>query len=521
MARSRPGCSVPSTPARFRTCNAPTPGRDPASRRDAPPRVAFNIGETAAMLGKNAAALRRECERKAQTRGRPRRRGPGARHPRSQARRPLVRDRPARAARVIGAARALRGAGRRRSLSIAGRPAMVRAVAREATARRGSSSWARRINPASAPSCGTGARSWSLTFDTGTRTVARRRYRRDAAVQTRPAAVAEAQRLKKQAAERGTMEAEPEPLTFEQFVRGDFLKLVCRASSPARARGTSGFSTSASTGLWRSSATSASTPSARRTFASSRRTPSRARPDLATRSCACTRCCGARWSSGHCRTWRGCRSCRRARRSCRRRRRERGRAGASAKPRGWLRDAVALAALGGLRSPARHGRSEIGDVDLDARPPARAAGVLGRGAGGPQGPRRAGGASGTAARSPSWRRSSQDGRRVSACVVSARGRTITEDRLGGAWRRLQERLGWSPGGTTTSSGTSSRRPCSAAARTSRRSGSFSATRTWLRRRATCTRRGATWWPRSRRCRAIGGKRPIGLVPSLIEALTFS
>ena len=40
--------------------------RHPAA---SPLRVAFNIGEAAAMLGKGAAALRRECERKARREG--------------------------------------------------------------------------------------------------------------------------------------------------------------------------------------------------------------------------------------------------------------------------------------------------------------------------------------------------------------------------------------------------------------------------------------------------------------------
>jgi hypothetical protein len=38
-------------------------------RRDGLPRVAFTIAETAGMLGKNATALRRECERKARREG--------------------------------------------------------------------------------------------------------------------------------------------------------------------------------------------------------------------------------------------------------------------------------------------------------------------------------------------------------------------------------------------------------------------------------------------------------------------
>ena len=40
-----------------------------ARRRQLLPRVAFSIAETAKMLGKRAAALRRECERKARREG--------------------------------------------------------------------------------------------------------------------------------------------------------------------------------------------------------------------------------------------------------------------------------------------------------------------------------------------------------------------------------------------------------------------------------------------------------------------
>ena len=64
-----------------------------------------------------------------------------------------------------------------------------------------------------------------------------RRYRRDAAVQLRAAALAEAQRLRRQAAEHGTMEAEQAPLTFEQFVDGDFKKLVLPRFKPSTREG--------------------------------------------------------------------------------------------------------------------------------------------------------------------------------------------------------------------------------------------------------------------------------------------
>ncbi|MGH7294930.1 MAG: tyrosine-type recombinase/integrase, partial [Polyangiaceae bacterium] len=64
-----------------------------------------------------------------------------------------------------------------------------------------------------------------------------RRYRRDAGVQSRPAAITEAQRLKKLAAERGTMEAEAAPLTFVEFVRGDFAELVLPRFKPSTREG--------------------------------------------------------------------------------------------------------------------------------------------------------------------------------------------------------------------------------------------------------------------------------------------
>jgi integrase len=64
-----------------------------------------------------------------------------------------------------------------------------------------------------------------------------RRYRRDAGVQSRAAAGAEAQRLMRLAAERGTLEAEPRPLTFRDFVRGDFARLVLPRFKPSTRKG--------------------------------------------------------------------------------------------------------------------------------------------------------------------------------------------------------------------------------------------------------------------------------------------
>ena len=64
-----------------------------------------------------------------------------------------------------------------------------------------------------------------------------RRYRRDATVQLRAGALAEAQRLMRQASERGTMEAERAPLTFEEFVGGDFKKLIMPRFKPSTRSG--------------------------------------------------------------------------------------------------------------------------------------------------------------------------------------------------------------------------------------------------------------------------------------------
>ena len=58
----------PTRPAPNGALAAPSPPTIGARRRHLP-RVAFSIGETAKMLGKKAAALRRECERKARREG--------------------------------------------------------------------------------------------------------------------------------------------------------------------------------------------------------------------------------------------------------------------------------------------------------------------------------------------------------------------------------------------------------------------------------------------------------------------
>jgi len=68
MTRPRFGSPASRAIARAEAHRAPTP----AIRAQTPgpvPRVAFTIDETARMLGKNATALRRECERKARREG--------------------------------------------------------------------------------------------------------------------------------------------------------------------------------------------------------------------------------------------------------------------------------------------------------------------------------------------------------------------------------------------------------------------------------------------------------------------
>jgi hypothetical protein len=59
----------PTGPAPDGVVDQPGLSKLGARRRHLLPRVAFSIGETAKMLGKKAAALRRECERKARREG--------------------------------------------------------------------------------------------------------------------------------------------------------------------------------------------------------------------------------------------------------------------------------------------------------------------------------------------------------------------------------------------------------------------------------------------------------------------
>jgi hypothetical protein len=63
------------------------------------------------------------------------------------------------------------------------------------------------------------------------------RYRRDASVQTTAGARAEAERLKRLAAERGTLDVEPAAPTLAAFVEGDFTKLVLPRLKPSTRKG--------------------------------------------------------------------------------------------------------------------------------------------------------------------------------------------------------------------------------------------------------------------------------------------
>jgi len=59
-----------------------------------------------------------------------------------------------------------------------------------------------------------------------------RRYRRDASVQTAAGARAEAERFKRLAAQRGTLDPEPEAPTFASFAEGDFTRLALPRFKP-------------------------------------------------------------------------------------------------------------------------------------------------------------------------------------------------------------------------------------------------------------------------------------------------
>jgi len=269
-----------------------------------------------------------------------------------------------------------------------------------------------------------------------------RRYRRDAAMQSRPAAITEAQRLKKLAVERGTMDAEPDPLTFAEFVRGDFAKLVLPRFKPSTREGYAWLLDKRESGLValvghkRLDAIGAADVRLIETNALARK----ARPRYAI-VCLHTvlRSAVELGALPHV-----------ARLPKLPPRSEKLPASPSRpvveqvlrEARGWLRTAVALAALGGLRSGEARAL-EIGDVDLDA---------------GRLYVRRAFSAGELAA--PKGRdervvplapllvailKPALSGRPAGQRVlVSLRGRTITEDRLGDTWRRLQERLELEP-----------------------------------------------------------------------------
>jgi hypothetical protein len=223
------------------------------------------------------------------------------------------------------------------------------------------------------------------------------RYRRDASVQTRSAAVAEAQRLKRLAVERGTLEAERAPLTFEQFVNGDFTKLVLPRFKPSTREGYEQLLLASSHGLVallggkRLDAIGAADARAVEASAIARG----ARPRYAL-VCLRTvlRSAGELGALAH-----APRLPKLPARS------EKLPAAPPASvveqllegARGWLRVAVALAALGGLRCGEIRAL-EVGDVDLGARRLYVRRAMSAEELADPKGPRRAGCAAGTPSR---------------------------------------------------------------------------------------------------------------------------
>jgi integrase len=269
-----------------------------------------------------------------------------------------------------------------------------------------------------------------------------RRYRRDAAVQLRAAALAEAQRLRRQAAERGTMEAEQAPLTFEQFVKGDFKKLVMPRFKPSTREGYEQLLHGREHGLVallghkRLDAIGIADVRVVEAGALARK----ARPRYAI-VCLHTvlRCAAELDVLQH--------MPRLPKLPARSKKLP------SAPPlavveqillgsEGWLRVAVALAALGGLRSGEARAL-EIGDVDLAARQLTVRRAFSAEELADPKGLDErmvplAGLLVAILERAMAGRRATE---RV---VVSPRGRTLTEGRLWSAWQALQARLGIEP-----------------------------------------------------------------------------
>ncbi|HEY8088154.1 MAG TPA: tyrosine-type recombinase/integrase [Polyangiaceae bacterium] len=269
-----------------------------------------------------------------------------------------------------------------------------------------------------------------------------KRYRRDASVQTRPAALAEAQRLKKQAAERGTMEAEPEPLTFAEFARGDFARLVLPRFKPSTREGYVWLLDKPNHGLIalighkRLDAIGAADVRLIEADAFARK----ARPRYAI-VCLHTVLRSAVELGALAHAAKLPKLPPRSQKL------------PAAPPReiveqvlgesrGWLRVAIALAALGGLRSGEARAL-EVGDILLDARrlhvrrafsaeeiadPKGRDERVV------PLAPLLVAILEPALAGRPVKQR----------VVVGARGATVTENRLGSAWNRLQKRLGLEP-----------------------------------------------------------------------------
>ncbi len=261
-------------------------------------------------------------------------------------------------------------------------------------------------------------------------------------MQLRAGALAEAQRLMRQASERGTMEAEPAPLTFEQFVRGDFTKLVLPRLKPSTREGYEQLLDAREHGvvalLGRKRLDAIGIPDVRVVEANA--FARKARPRYAI-VCLHTvlRCAGELGTLAH--VPRLPKLPPRSKKL------------PSAPPlavverllvgsEGWLRVAVALAALGGLRSGEARAL-EIGDVDLAARQVvvrrAFSAEVLAE----PKG-RDERAVQLTTLLVDILERAIAGRGATERVVVDSRGRTLTDLKLGGAWRALQARLGIEP-----------------------------------------------------------------------------
>ena len=186
--------------------------------------------------------------------------------------------------------------------------------------------------------------------------------------------------------------------------------------------------------------------------------------------------------------------------------------------RGWLRVAVALAALGGLRSGEARAL-EVGDVHLAARRLHVRRAFSAEEMADPKGldermvPL-------APLLSPSWSGRWPGGRRPSgssSARAAAAHREPPRKRLARCRRGSASSPRWHYHQLRHFFATRCAR------RREHRDGPAAARPQGprFRRRVTCTRRGATWWPPSRYCRETAGKRPRSLVPSFLGSLLFS